>query len=49
MQYMQFTAIVLMTILVVKLLLLPRKALMDPVVGKARWLMHSSCYNTNCN
>lgn len=39
MVYMQFTAIVLMTILVVKLMLLPRKALMDPVVGKARWLM----------
>ena len=36
---MQFTAVVLLTLLVVKLLMLPNKVAVKPVVGKARWLM----------
>ena len=36
---MQFTAIIVLTLLVLKLLLLPRKVAVSGVVGKARWLM----------
>lgn len=39
MREMQFTAIVLMTLLTMKLLLLPRWAMRNPVMSKARWLM----------
>ena len=36
---MQFTAIVVLTLLVLKLVLLPRRVAVNDVVGKARWLM----------
>ena len=36
---MQFTAIVVLTLLELKLILLPRKVAVNDVVGKARWLM----------
>ena len=36
---MQFTAIIVLTLLVLKLLLLPRKVAVSGVVAKARWLM----------
>lgn len=39
MEQMQFTAVVLLTLLLVKLLLMPNKMTVNPVVGKARWLM----------
>lgn len=39
MELMQFSAVVLLTLLTLKLLLLPKKAGMNPAVGNARWLM----------
>lgn len=39
MELTQFSAIVVLTLLVMKLLLLPRKVAVNPVVGKSRWLM----------
>lgn len=36
---MQFTAVIVLTLLVLKLVLLPRKVAVNAVVGKARWLM----------
>ena len=36
---MQFTAIVVLTLLELKLVLLPRRVAVNDVVGKARWLM----------
>lgn len=39
MEKMQFTAIVLMTLLTLKLLLLPGKVATTSIMGKARWLM----------
>ena len=36
---MQFTAVIVLTLLTLKLLLLPRKVAVNAVVGKARWLM----------
>lgn len=39
MREMQFTALVLMTLLTMKLLLLPRRAMSNPSMSKARWLM----------
>lgn len=39
MELMQFSAIVLLTLLTLKLLLLPKKVGVNPVVGNARWLM----------
>lgn len=36
---MQFTAVVLLTLLMLKLLLLPRRVAVNPVAGTARWLM----------
>ena len=39
MEQMQFTAVVLLTLLLVKLLLMPNKVVVNPVVGMARWLM----------
>ena len=39
MELMQFSAVVLLTLLMLKLLLLPKKVGVNPVVGKARWLM----------
>lgn len=39
MEITQFAAIVVLTLLLMKLLLLPRKVTVNPVVGKARWLM----------
>ena len=39
MELMQFTAIVLLTHLMLKLLLVPIKVGMTPVVGTARWFM----------
>ena len=42
MREMQFTALVLMTLLTMKLLLLPRRAVSNPSISKARWLMAGS-------
>lgn len=39
MELMQFTAVIVLTLLALKLLLLPRKVALNAVVGKARWLM----------
>ena len=39
MEQMQFTAVVLLTLLLMKLLMLPNKVVITPVAGKARWLM----------
>ena len=39
MELTQFSAVVVLTLLVLKLLLLPRKVAVSPVVGKSRWLM----------
>ena len=39
MEQMQFTAVVLLTLLLFKLLILPNKVAVTPVVGKARWQM----------
>jgi len=39
MELTQFSAVVVLTLLVLKLLLLPRKVAVNPVVGTARWLM----------
>ena len=39
MKLMQFTAVIVLTLLVLKLLLLPRKVAVNAVVDKARWLM----------
>ena len=39
MELMQFTAVVLLTLLMLKLLLLPRKVAVNPTMGMARWLM----------
>lgn len=39
MEQMQFTAIVLMTLLTLKLLLLPNKVAVDRVMNKSRWLI----------
>lgn len=39
MKLMQFTAVIVLTLLVLKLLLLPRKVAVNAVVHKARWLM----------
>lgn len=39
MELMQFSAVVLLTLLTLKLLLLPKKVGVNPVVGNARWLM----------
>lgn len=39
MELMQFSAVVLLTLLALKLLLLPKKVGVNPVVGNARWLM----------
>ena len=39
MELTQFSAVVVLTLLVMKLLLLPRKVAVNPVVGTARWLM----------
>ena len=36
---MQFAAVIVLTLLVLKLVLLPRKVAVNAVVGKARWLM----------
>lgn len=38
-ELMQFTAVVVLTLLALKLLLLPRKVAVNGVVGMARWLM----------
>lgn len=42
MECIQFTAIVLMTLLTLKLLLLPGRVAVNPIVNKARWLMVGS-------
>ena len=39
MEYMQFTAVVLMTLLTLKLLLLPGKVSVNPAANKSRWMM----------
>ena len=39
MEYMQFTAVVLMTLLTLKLLLLPGKVSANPVATESRWMM----------
>lgn len=39
MEQMQFCAIILLTLLTLKLLLLPRKVGVTPIVSTARWLM----------
>ena len=39
MEHMQFTAVVLMTLLTLKLILLPAKVAVFPAVSKSRWLM----------
>jgi AraC-like DNA-binding protein len=39
MELMQFSAVVLLTLLTLKLLLLPKKVGVNPAVGNARWLM----------
>ena len=39
MELTQFSAVVVLTLLVLKLLLLPRKVAVNPIVGRARWLM----------
>ena len=39
MELMQFSAVVLLTLLMLKLLLLPRKVAVNPAMGMARWLM----------
>ena len=39
MEQMQFSAVVLLTLLLLKLLLMPHKVVMNRVVGRARWLM----------
>ena len=36
---MQFTAVVLMTLLTLKLLLLPSKVSVNPAANKSRWMM----------
>jgi len=41
---MQFTAIILMAILTFKLLMLPNKVAINPMVNKARWLMAASMF-----
>ena len=39
MKEMQFLAIVLMTLLTMKLLLLPRRAVSNPSMSRSRWLL----------
>ena len=39
MEYMQFTAVVLMTLLTLKLMLLPGKVSVNPAANKSRWMM----------
>ena len=39
MEQTQFSAVILLTLLLLKLLLMPNKVILNPVVGKARWLM----------
>ena len=39
MELMQFTAVIVLTLLALKLLLLPRKVALNVVVNRARWLM----------
>lgn len=39
MALMQFASVVMLTLLLLKLLLLPNKVVVNPVMGKARWLM----------
>ena len=39
MELMQFSAVMLLTLLMLKLLLLPKKVGVSPIMGKARWLM----------
>ena len=39
MEQTQFTAVVLLTLLMLKLLLMPNKVVMNHVMGKSRWLM----------
>ena len=39
MEQMQFAAVILLTLLLAKLLLMPNKVVMSTVMGRARWLM----------